>query len=276
MIRRLIPWISAVILFSCSSQKADKARSMREDTIPSIVSLCESFDYADTAALHKEKTMASHINHIVRHMMKSDSTATSQALEIFFNGLDGDEKSLRSAARHANLFLNSPASPVRNETLYLRFLEALLNARNVPDDVCERAQESMRKTKLNRPGMTAADFRYIDRDGNKGSLHSLKSRETMLVFYDPECPHCPKILERIMADKKTNAAIEAGMLKVLAVYAEGKREIWEENKGALPSNWIVAYDLTGVLEEELYDLPAMPIVYLLDAGKRVLIKDMPW
>lgn len=277
MSKLILMLITAIsVTTGCSLEKRHDTTESANEHVPPIVSFCGSIDYADTAALHQEKTMAKYMTDIVKMMMRSDSTATSRALNIFFTGLDGDGESIRSAARYAKLYLNNPASPVRNETLYIRFLKSLLNARDIPEDVIDRAKANMHKTKLNMPGTIAADFRYIARDGKQGSLHTLKAEQTMLVFYDPECPHCPEILENIKKDPKVNEAIDTGMLKVIAVYAEGKRDIWEKTKTELPSRWEVAYDLTGVLDNELYDLPAMPIVYLLDADKRVLVKDMSW
>lgn len=41
----------------------------------------------------------------------------------------------------------------------------------------------------------------------------------------------------------------------------------------MPANWLVGYDLTGILDAETYDLPAMPTPYLLDGDKRVILKD---
>lgn len=42
----------------------------------------------------------------------------------------------------------------------------------------------------------------------------------------------------------------------------------------IPASWINAYDDGCVLREKgLYDLSAIPSLYLLDAQKRVLVKD---
>ncbi|MDE6695315.1 MAG: DUF5106 domain-containing protein, partial [Muribaculaceae bacterium] len=78
---------------------------------------------------------------------------------------------------------------------------------------------------------------------------------------------------QIASHQGINDAIAEGRLGVLAIYAEGKRDVWDETKVDMPGNWSVGYDLSGILDEELYDLPAMPIIYLLDEGKRVILKD---
>lgn len=175
----------------------------------------------------------------------------------------------------AYIYWGSPASPHRDEERYLRFLDALLASDSLPDALRERAEGRRRMAMLNRPGSIAADFRFLERHGGESSLHDLKSPLTLLVFYDPECPHCGDILSGLASSRAINAAVAEKRLTVIAVYAEGKRDVWDRTRSSMPANWLVGYDLTGVLDEELYDLPAMPTPYLLDGDKRVLLKDPP-
>lgn len=167
----------------------------------------------------------------------------------------------------------SPESPHRNEGRYIAFLDSLLTIDSLPPTLRERALERRRIAMLNRPGSIAADFRYLERHGGESSLHELQSPLTLLVFYDPECPHCGDILRSLASSKAINAAIAEKRLTVLAIYAEGKRDEWDKSLDAMPDNWLVGYDLTGILDEEIYDLPAMPTPYLLDSDKRVILKD---
>lgn len=41
----------------------------------------------------------------------------------------------------------------------------------------------------------------------------------------------------------------------------------------MPQEWTVGIDNSRIVERELYSLPAMPVIYLLDKDKRVLLKD---
>lgn len=167
----------------------------------------------------------------------------------------------------------SPASPYRDEGRYIRFLDSLLVTDSLPDALRERAEHRRKIVMLNRPGTIAADFRYLERHGKSARLHDLNSPLTLLVFYDPECPHCGDILRILASSKVINGAIADKKLTVIAIYAEGKREVWDKTRNDLPDNWLVGYDLTGILDKEMYDLPAMPTPYLLDSDKRVLLKD---
>lgn len=167
----------------------------------------------------------------------------------------------------------SPASPYRDEGRYISFLDSFLVRDDLPEELRERAEYRKRIAMLNRPGSIAADFRYLERHGKTALLHELESPLTLLVFYDPECPHCSDILRAIASSKTINSAIAEKELTVIAVYAEGKREVWDNTRYDLPDNWLVGYDLTGILDKELYNLPAMPTPYLLNSGKEVILKD---
>lgn len=170
-------------------------------------------------------------------------------------------------------YWGSPASPYRDDARYIRFLDSLLVSDSLPEALRERAIERKRIAMLNLPGTTAADFRFITRDGYQKQLHDIKSPLTLLVFYDPECPHCNDILLTLARSGTINAAIDEKKITVVAIYAEGKREVWNRTRDKLPSNWVVGYDLAGVLDKEIYNLPAMPTPYLLDSEKKVILKD---
>lgn len=210
---------------------------------------------------------------IVRLMSATDSTTTDHALSFFFSQMKHDEEALNLATGLVTILLNSPASPMRDETLYIRMLRTLLSTDSLPESVRLRGEERQRKASLNRPGSIATDIRYQDRNGSTGSLHQFDAPRILLVFYDPECPHCPEILNKIADHQGINEAIENGELGVLAIYAEGKRDVWDKTKADMPCNWTVGYDLSDILDNDLYDLPAMPILYLLDSDHRVLLKD---
>lgn len=167
----------------------------------------------------------------------------------------------------------NPGSPFRNEERYISFLNEFLSDESLPGNLRMRAKERLRIASLNRPGSTAADFEFIDRNLRQGSLHTTTGERIMLIFYDPECPHCNDILSELAASVNLNEAIATGQMTVIAIYAEGKRDLWDSTKSDMPDNWQVGYDLTGILDRGLYDLPAMPVIYLLDSTCRVLLKD---
>lgn len=202
-----------------------------------------------------------------------DSISSRRALHTFFDEIKSDSAAVAVADSIIYLYLADPNSPFRNENQLISFLEGMLSVGSLPEAISLRAEENLRIASLNRPGSVANDFEYITRNGKKLTLHQSATDKLLLVFYDPECSHCSDILRMLMENEQLNEAVEAGKVKILAIYAEGKRDVWEKTKRELPSNWSVGYDLTGILDKELYDLPAMPTIYLLDSDSRVILKD---
>ena len=265
---------SAILLASCSGRNNNAdAQSETSEELSPLASFCRSIDYSDTASLRDERVMTRRMVDIVKLMPYTDSLTTSRELNLFFNNISSVPRSITIVDSLGDLYLNNPASPVRDNELYIRFLSAMLSADSIADYVRLRSEENLRIASLNREGTIANNSSFLDRDGVARDLLSIEAPQTLLVFYDPECPHCSEILAEIALNEKMNGLIKKGELVIVAVYAEGKRSIWEKSKADMPDNWIVGYDMSGVLDNDLYSLPAMPVMYLLDSDHRVLLKD---
>ena len=77
-------------------------------------------------------------------------------------------------------------------------------------------------------------------------------------------------------DDQLSQAVADGRLTVLAIYAEEDQERWKSTLSSLPEGWLFGSDRYVVQEQALYDLKALPSLYLLDADKNVLVKDRPY
>lgn len=175
----------------------------------------------------------------------------------------------------AERYLDDPNSPMRCEEYYILFLEERLRLPGLSEYDRIRPAYRLETAKKNRPGTVATDFSCTDRNGNRRTLHGTRGKQLLLLFYDPACSHCSEILNGLRESPLIRELIAVKELAVLAVYTEGDRELWDETKEAMPQEWIVAIDDSRIVERESYSLPAMPVIYLLDAGKRVILKDAP-
>ena len=176
----------------------------------------------------------------------------------------------------ADNYLYNPNSPYYNEVLYGAYLQAMLEV--LPADDAQRSALSFKLGLLerNRIGEQASDFTYYLPDGRRGSLYRMAagSKWLVLVFYDPECGSCHEVLERMAADVTLAEAVGDGAVKVLAVYTEGNDEAWRGSLNGMPEGWTVVTDREQVKEQALYDLKALPSIYLLDKTGKVILKDV--
>ena len=173
----------------------------------------------------------------------------------------------------AEHYLDDPNSPMRDEEYYILFLEGLLHLPGLSETERIRPAYRLETAKKNRPGTTAADFAYTDREGSRRTLHATRGERLLLLFYDPACSHCSQILDGLRESAVVADLVENRELSVLAVYTEGDRRLWDGTKASLPQEWTVAIDESRIVERELYAFPAMPVIYLLDGKKTVLLKD---
>lgn len=265
--------LAALSLVACKGSPNKAAEVANSNMTAPIVSYVSSIDYSDTIALHDENIMQKRMANLTKLILKSDSLSLQTGLSLFFNNIKHDDKALNSVTSLADSYLNSPASPVRDTSRYIDFLNTLLSVDSIPFSIREIEEERLRIASLNRPGIIATDFNFKDRVGKHSSLHQIDGYNTLLIFFDPECSHCSAILNYIAKNPRINSAINDGRLTVVAIYAEGKKDVWDNAKESMPPAWIIGYDTSDILDNELYDLPAMPTLYLLDSDKRVLLKD---
>jgi len=184
------------------------------------------------------------------------------------------------SAMHADFFalyeryLFDPNSPFRNEELFIPVLESMLTS-SVTDDVQKiRPQHLLTIALRNRVGEPAADFSYTTPDGKKGSIYKLKSDYLLIYFYNPDCDACKETAQQIHASSSVIQLIKANRLKILAVYPDEDLETWKAHLSFYPFGWIQSYDEGMQLkDQEIYDLKAIPTIYLLDKDKKVLLKD---
>ena len=64
------------------------------------------------------------------------------------------------------------------------------------------------------------------------------------------------------------------MLAILSIYPDDDITSWRKYLDIMPSRWLHAYDSgMHITNKKLYDLKAIPSIYLLDKNKRVILKD---
>lgn len=173
-------------------------------------------------------------------------------------------------------YLYDPNSPVRNEDLYLPFVSRLAVSEHVSRDMRPAYAYDAQMCSLNRTGTPAADFSFTDLSGRRRTLYWVKADWTLLFFSNPGCPACQEIVEALKADGRVSERIASGELAVVNVYIDLEREKWLALASEYPSEWCNGYDQDYVIRGDVtYNVRAIPSLYVLDSGKRVVLKDAP-
>lgn len=171
-------------------------------------------------------------------------------------------------------YLYDPNSPVRNEDVYQRFADLLSRSSLVDEGRRMTYAYDAGMAALNSVGTPAADFRFTDTEGRIRSLYGIKADYLLLIFGNPGCGACKELMDAISSDGHISSLIASGRLKVADIYIDNEVDDWKSHINEYPAAWINGYDhLFSIRTDRTYHIRAIPSMYLLDASKKVILKD---
>jgi hypothetical protein len=286
-------FVSLTLCINCSGQKtgdvktggiAAKPPAFQMVSIPGVLvnpaeradylveHYWDNFDFSDTAYIHlPEITEQAFVDYIdILPYTSVDITALS--IKKMLKNAEAEEKVFSYFTKLYEKYLYEPNSPMRNDEYYIPVLEALLSSPLVKEKT--RPASLLELARKNRLGEPAANFTYTLANGQKKALYDLNAPYTLLFFYNPDCHNCQEVSRQLQASLSVGALMKKGQLTVLAVYTDEDLKAWRNYIPQMPAEWIISHDeKRTILEKEIYDLKAIPTLYLLDSKKNVLLKD---
>jgi thiol-disulfide isomerase/thioredoxin len=179
--------------------------------------------------------------------------------------------------RFANLFeqfLYDPNAPTMNEDLYMTVLELTIASDAFEEEDRMRAAHRLEMARKNRMGSRAADFSFTLASGKRSRLYDVKSEYVLIFFNNPGCQACKIFRDNMCASPVLDELTRQGRIKVVAIYPDEDLAEWKAYLPSIPGEWINGYDEELALRgKKLYNLRAIPTLYLLDKEKTVLLKD---
>lgn len=237
----------------------------------------DHFAFGDTTLIHKPEITEQAFVDFAVVLPHAGEEKAREAINALLSKAEKEEtgRMYKHFLDLSDKYLYDPNSPVRNEELYIPVAEYILN--DSRSDELERIRpayrlEMMRK---NRVGEIARGVAYTLPNGKSGRLFDINSDYTVLYFNNPDCHMCREITRMMNTSQTVNSLLDNGTLSVLAFYPDEDLTAWRKHLADMPSKWINAYDKGAVVSRmELYDLKAIPTLYLLDRDKRVVLKDV--
>ncbi len=235
----------------------------------------DNFNFSDTTNISKpDYTEQAFVNY-VDILLKSPHDIGDAGIRTMFRKAAVDKAMFQHFAEMSEEYLFEPNSPFRDDEYYITVLESVLANPALDEWERIRPQEQLRMSLKNRVGTPAADFRYTLESGATGTLYGLKAPYTLIFINNPGCTACKETMQGIQASPFLMQLIEAGKLVVLAIYPDEDLAEWRKYAPHMPAGWINSYDRElKMKKEELYDLKAIPTLYLVDKDKKVMLKDV--
>ncbi len=279
----------ALIAVGCGGQKSKKSESEKPQTVhfkrvmPPVQSTPEAqfqymvdhywdrFDFADTLFIERVDSvemMRVYAEYIATYVGPYNGEPVARLMKR----ASVSRKMLDYFATMSEKLFHDPNSPLRSDELYIPVLEAQIAAPFYDQYEKMVPQYDLALASQNRIMKKANDFRYTVASGRTSNLYSLKADFVLIYINNPGCPMCRQIQEQLVASHIVADALKDGRLKILAIYPDEDLTLWREHP--LPKSWINGYDKGRRLEKDrLYDLRAIPAMYLVDREKKVLVKD---
>lgn len=230
----------------------------------------DRFDFKDNSLIGKPEITEQGFANFVSIMPYV--TEKKEAFAAFAKGMTENTRMQEYLLEVAERYLFDNFSPVYDEELYLLFVEEALKQPKLTLAQRERLRYQQGVAMKNRVNRTAADFGFVLRNGKRMTLNELKADYVLLYLNDPECSACRQVKESLESSEIINRWRKSGRMKILSVCIEGKTEGWKNMPA--PEGWTDGCDEERrLLENDLYDLRNLPAVYLLDADKRILLKN---
>ena len=176
--------------------------------------------------------------------------------------------------RLGETILHDPNSDFRSDEKYIPVLEAAVASPLYDEYERMPYQYDLQIARQNRVGHKANDFRYTLASGKSAMMSSIKSDYMLIFLSNPGCEMCRAVREDIIASQRLTELVKSGKLSILVLYPDEDIEAWRAHLSDYPATWINAYDKgMEITRNRLYDLKAIPSLYLLDSQKQVLLKD---
>lgn len=226
-----------------------KSKEVTEQGLVNFIDILNRFnlDYASKGVAHKDIAQKDITRKDItqKDIAQKDITQkdiTQQDIACF------TRKAFSNAAakeRFENLiehYFEDQLSPVRNDRVYLMFLEEMKNSPCFDETEKERIAFKIKTTNKNLPGDIAINFNFKDESGKEHQLSDYKDQKVILYFYDPDCENCHEVSAWL---KQQTIPADIKVLKMIA-----------DNH--------ISY---------IYSLKNMPTIFLLDKENKVILKD---
>lgn len=235
----------------------------------------DKFDFTDTMYCHAPDITDQAFVDFIWLFPHAKVSKVFEGVKKLLDAAEADVVMYNYFLKLAGLYLYDPNSPMHNDEWYIPFLEHVVASTKVADEYKIRTAHFLQLTNRNRLGTKAQDIVYTTASGSSGRLYNISAPYILLMFYNPDCKECKETTSLLKRSATVTAAVSSGKLKVLAVYPDENIDIWRAHLNDIPPSWINGYDKTLVIKtNEIYDLKAIPTLYLLNENKIVILKDV--
>lgn len=127
----------------------------------------DNFDFKDTLQLSNANISEQGFVNFIDLIPHFTPTTAEQSVHIFASKAFGSQKSKAKFESLIEHYLGNPKSPMRNDKVYLLFLNEMEKSTGFDETEKERIAFKIKTRNKNLPGDYALDFVFTDKNGNQ-------------------------------------------------------------------------------------------------------------
>lgn len=233
----------------------------------------DNFDLTSTELLGRDSLLGVAFGGYIGVLMMNPPAVAKESIRATLTrSLRGGYEPFEALTTKFEDYLYNPNSPMRDEELYIHVLRYTTQEAAIDDIYKIRPRKQLEMVLKNRTGRVATDFSCEGVSGKQYTLHEITTPYTILFFNSPDCDDCRRVKEYIGRSVHLTQLVRSGRLTIFGVYTERDFAMWRD--ATYPSTILNSADTHHTItQNRLYDLKALPTLYLLGSDKRVLLKD---
>ncbi|MBK8346602.1 MAG: redoxin domain-containing protein [Saprospiraceae bacterium] len=216
------------------------------------------------------------VDYYVNKLSNQQPDSLIRAVDIVLGKLEGNPEAYRYYLAD---FLNKYAQMkmVGLDAVYVHLVDNYYKkgkASWVNEDNLKKMSENADDLRPILIGKKIPDITTYEEDGTPVRLYDIQSPYTVLIFWAPDCGHCKKIMPNVVDFYKKNKDKGVKVLGVCTKSGDKTNTCWPAVKEKGMEDFINTADEYGRYNQKIR-VKSTPKIFILDAKKEIIIKDIP-
>ncbi|MGE0088957.1 MAG: redoxin domain-containing protein [Bacteroidales bacterium] len=233
--------------------------------------------YFDNVNLHDERLLLTpilhnKIDHYFTKILIQNPDTIIKYIDILAQKASGNDEVFQYLMRYCiNTFQQSNIMGMDKVFVHVADTYYLSGKVNwLDEETMKKLGEQVAKLRFNLVGNVAQDLKMETLNGQYARLSEIKANYTLVMFYEPDCGHCKKVVPKIW---EIYNQFNRNEFEVFAVYTQTDKAEWMKYMEEKHYDWINAWDPYNLTNFRFfYNVYSTPTLYLLDKDKKIIAK----
>lgn len=234
----------------------------------------DTYDFSDSR-LARTTILNKKIAHYTNKLIVQQADSVSKACDKIIALAKADTNHYKIVVTS---LLNNYAKPkiMGLDAVYVHLAENYYNEKDawwVKSADLFRIQERAKDMKPSLLGQKARSFTLQDSKGKFHKLSEVKSKYTIIYFWDPDCGHCKKTTPKLVDFVKGNEDLDATIFTITTEHEEDKWRKYLEKNPDMESHFynLADFKFRSRFRQD-FDITGTPRIFVLDEDKIIIAK----